>query len=74
MVKIISEGKLPELETFEATCSHCRTKFSFLRCEAKHYAGDQREPSNELHIKCPLKGCGRTVRRNLGHDSYWDNR
>ncbi|QBQ74744.1 hypothetical protein BcepSauron_364 [Burkholderia phage BcepSauron] len=58
MPEIISAGQLPGNKRYEATCSNCRTRFSFLQKEAQH--GYDRNDSY-LSIRCPLAGCGHMV-------------
>lgn len=75
MVTIIRKGSLPGDRVHTGVCSNCKTQFTFRESEAKHYYGDQREPANELHIACPLNGCGKTVYVNLAKPTgsgYWD--
>lgn len=51
-MRIIEQGRLPESQTYEVTCRHCRTRFEFARGEAKHNH-DQRD-GDYLSIACPL--------------------
>lgn len=50
-MKIIKQGKLPEVRTFTKTCSKCGTVFEF-----KEIEGVKEYHRNELylHVNCPL--------------------
>lgn len=50
-MKIIKQGKIPELEEYKLTCRNCKCQFEFQRHEAK-YVSDQRD-GDFLQIACP---------------------
>lgn len=51
-MRIIRQGKLPEMELFEVTCDRCKTLFEFEKVEAK-ITSDQRD-GDFMTIDCPL--------------------
>lgn len=62
MVTIIKRGKPPADIEYSATCSNCKTEFTFFRHEAHSENHDQREGS-ALIIACPV--CGQDVWRAI---------
>ena len=58
-MKIIKEGKLPEVETIRVTCRNCNCVFEFLVGEAKK-TFDQRD-GDYYTIACPTVGCSKMV-------------
>ena len=61
MARIIIEGKLPELDEFQLTCSNCGTVAIYQRNELV-WDGDQRE--QYVRFTCPF--CSKSVT----HDSW----
>jgi hypothetical protein len=54
-VEVLKEGKLPEEDTFEGTCSHCKCRVRCRRFEAEWHS-DFRD-GDYYTVKCPTKGC-----------------
>ena len=65
---IISTGRLPKDQTYEATCTSCTTIFTFQREEALAI-GDNRDGSY-MEIACPLEGCGKMVTVAMTKPNY----
>lgn len=58
-MEIIKEGKLPEKEIFNGTCTHCRCHVRFERSEAKYHSTCRNE--QYLEVKCPTPGCSKQI-------------
>lgn len=56
-MKILKEGRLPEQQVYQTTCTKCGTEYEFKRGEAR-FSSDQRD-GDALVTKCPLPGCGK---------------
>lgn len=56
-MRIIKEGRLPEKQTYLATCQNCKTEFEFERGEARIQSGARNDSA--LVIPCPL--CSKEV-------------
>lgn len=54
-MKILRLGALPQKKVYEATCSHCKTHFSFLQEEAKSNTSKYGE--RVLNVVCPMLDC-----------------
>ena len=67
-MKIIKEGKLPELEVFQAECSHCKCVVEFLRQEAKY---ESHRNEGYLSVNCPTEGCNNTITLDL---TIWNSK
>ncbi|MGJ7500088.1 hypothetical protein ACSFBF_06985 [Variovorax sp. ZT5P49] len=51
-MKIISRGKLPDLQPIQAECGYCHTVVEFTRQEARHVS-DQRD-GDYYSLACPV--------------------
>lgn len=69
-MKIIKEGRKPELDTFRMNCSHCGAIFEIMRLEGR-VVHDQRDGDYIEHA-CPT--CSRNCSASIGaRPSYYED-
>lgn len=51
-MKIIERGTMPGDRDWQATCTHCRTRFEFKQSEGEFHT-DQRD-GDYVTVKCPV--------------------
>ena len=58
-MKIIKEGKLPELKVMEGECNHCRCQIECVLGEAQ--AVPDGRNGTDYKVMCPTDGCNKVI-------------